>query len=293
MAEKLTDTLFADLNNPIIAPAYTNRGNNPARLVGDPDNIAGEGEKVNSVVNKLHLIKIANDLPFNDDDLIKRFPDMTKFTSYTALCMHEGAQAYDVDDFLYCKNIGYPINHMITLRRYPAATTDNIFDNDEQAEPDIARMVTYFDQETNKMDELLAMSWGMRWKELQSEMEEATMHGGDTQGFSGNMFNIMKYLDPTLQNNAVTGDPKMTLDPKYDQNKVYGPVDSITNTHIRDVGFDYTKEFEIQFDYELRSINGRTPEFVFRDIIANVLAVTFNNGKFWRGSRRSLKTFNG
>ena len=48
---------------------------------------------------------------------------------------------------------------------------------------------------------------------------------------------------------------------------------------------EFNKDFDITFQYNLRSINGRTPEYVMKDIIANVLATTYNNAKFWPGSR--------
>ena len=243
------------------------------------------GQITNSVINKLHLIKLSNGLPFNDKDLRSR-PEFKPIT-FTDLCkmdMGMGAQQYDVDDFLYCKNLGFPINHLITLRRFPYPCTDNLWDKNVQGEPDIARMVTYFNQDINKLDELLSFSYKMKWKELTSEMEQATMQG-DQSGYSGFMKKAMTIFDPELAKNSLRGENANTYDPKHDQNKVYGPVDSITNTHIRDVGLDFDKEFEVTFEYELRSINGRTPEYAMKDIMGNILATTYNNGKFWPGSR--------
>jgi hypothetical protein len=95
----------------------------------------------------------------------------------------------------------------------------------------------------------------------------------------------MSFVDPVLAQNTLRGENKLNYDPKHDQNKVYGPVDSITSTNIRDVGFDYNQEFDLVFEYELRSYGGRTPEFAMKDVIANILATTYNNGKFWPGSR--------
>jgi hypothetical protein len=95
----------------------------------------------------------------------------------------------------------------------------------------------------------------------------------------------MKYIDPVLSQNSLKGENALEFNPTFDQNKVYGPVDSINSTHIRDVGFEFDKEFSLLFEYELRSYSGRTPEFVMRDIIANALAVTYNNAKFWGGAR--------
>lgn len=244
------------------------------------------GKISTSVINKLHLIKLADNFPYRDSDINL---DRSKFQARTVsdLCQlgaDNNAVQYDVDDFLYCKNVGQPINRLITLRRFPYPCTDNLWDKESQGEPDIARMITYSNQEVNKLEELLAFSYKMKWKELTAEFEQASMQG-EQSGLSGMMKSAMKVFDPNLYNNDLMGENARMLDPKFDQNKVYGPVDSITNTHIRDIGLEFDKEFEITFDYELRSINGRTPEYAMKDLIANILACTYNDGKFWPGAR--------
>lgn len=237
-----------------------------------------------SLVNKLHLIKLAGNFPASDLNISKdsRFQPKT-FIDLCKMSGH-GAHEYDAEDFLYVKKLDFPVNRLITLRRFPKPVTDNIYDKFNQAEPDIARMVTFFDQDTNKLDELLSFNYGMKWKELTSEMEQASAVG-DQSGFTGFSKKVMSFVDPVLAKNTLMGENKLNYDPKHDQNKVYGPVDSITSTNIRDVGFDYNQEFDLVFEYELRSYGGRTPEFAMKDVIANILATTYNNGKFWPGSR--------
>ena len=243
-----------------------------------------KGQITTSVVNRLHLIKLANDFPYQDKDYHK-LKSAFEIKSFIDLCnMDAQALAYDPDDFLYCKNVHFPINRMITLRRFPYPCTDNIWDKETQGEPDIARMIGYWDQETNKLEELLGFSYKMKWKELTAEYEQAGMQG-EQSGLSGYMKKAMKVFDPELWKNDLRGDNANNYDPKHDQNKVYGPVDSITNTHIRDIGLEFTKDFEITFEYELRSINGRTPEYAMKDIIGNILACTYQNAKFWPGAR--------
>ena len=87
-----------------------------------------KGKKTNSVINKLHLIKIHGDFPAMEKDI----PNNKGFfepKTVTDLCkLDEGAQQYDVEDFLYCKNLGFPINRLITLRRFPYPCTDNIYE---------------------------------------------------------------------------------------------------------------------------------------------------------------------
>ncbi len=241
-------------------------------------------ESHTSVINRLHLIKLNTSLPANDKN-IPANKDLFQVRSFVDLCkMESRAMQYDADDFLYCKNLGFPLNRLITLRRYPYPCTDNIWDKETQGEPDIARMITYFSQDVNKLDEILSFSYNMKWKELTAEMEQATMQG-EQSGVSGFMKSAFKLFDPKLAENALRGENANMLDPKFDQNKVYGPVDSLTTTNIRDIGFEFSKEFDLVFDYELRSINGRTPEYAMRDVIGNVLACTYNNGKFWPGAR--------
>jgi hypothetical protein len=255
---------------------------------GANKDLINKGEIWGSLANKLHLIKLANNYPANDKDYKKNGDDRFVAKTFTDLCRStsavNGAVQYEIDDFLYTKNLGFPINKMITLRRFPYPCTDNIYDKFNQAEPDIARMVTYFDQDVNKLEDLLAFSYNMKWKELTADMEQGSSIGPQS-GFTGWMAKTMAVIDPSLSSQTLKGENAMNYDPKHDQNKVFGPVDSLNMTHIRDVGLEFNKEFDVTFEYEMRSIGGRTGEFAFKDIIANVLAVTYNNAKFWPGSR--------
>lgn len=242
-----------------------------------------EGDAYGAMVNKLHLIKLANIDP-NEE---KAYADRNMFApkTFTDLCrMDFGACQYDAEDFLYCSNLGFPVNRLITLRRFPFPCTDNIYDSFAQKQPDIARMVTYFSPHTNKLEDILSQMWKMEWNELKSEFQQGSMTG-DQSGFSGYMKTIMGFLDGNMASNVLSGAKELSYDPKQDGNKTYGEVDSIANTHIRGVGLWHTYDFELTFDYTLRSIAGRTPEFAMRDLIANVLACTYNNGKFWGGAR--------
>ena len=269
-------------------PKYQEQTTNVGRPRGIDDDVFKKFNESNvhgvfqgSLVNKVHIMRVGQ-LPPIDENLIDK---ISKNQTFSDLCKsYNGIIQYDPDDFLYCRNLGLPINRLITLRRFPYAVTDNIYDKYNQSHPDIARMCTFFTDETNKLEELLSFSFGMRWKELTAEMEQHSMLG-DQSGLSGFMGRIMKYIDPVLAKNKIQGENALNFNPTFDQNKVYGPVDSINSTHIRDVGFEFNKEFTITFDYELRSYNGRTPEYAMRDVIANALAVTYNNGKFWGGAR--------
>lgn len=284
-------------------PEYKDSSNN----VGRPRGISKEGEKIlnnknrgifqGSLVNKVHIMRLVNGLKASDIDLSEKVTSFAQ--TFTDLCSKSNIQ-YDPDDFLYCKNLGVPINRLITLRRFPYGVTDNIYDKFNQAHPDVGRMVTFFTDQTNKLEDIISFSFGLRWKELTATFE-AHQTQGDSAGINGFAKKVMQYIDPVLAKNSLMGENQLNFEPTYDQNKVYGPVDSLDSTHIRDVGFNFDKEFDISFEYELRSYAGRTPEYAMRDIIANVLAVTYNNGKFWGGARfwvgerptQYLKTFQG
>ena len=280
----IDNTLLPNLNINIATSEYEKSNNFGIPKGADPAKI-NEGGGTNSVINKLFLIKLANNFPTMEKDYADRKAEFFSPKTFVDLCKIQlGACQYDAEDFLYCKNLGFPINRLITLRRFPIPCTDNIYDTSIQEEPDIARMVTYFSQDVNKLEDILSFSYNMRWKELTAEMEQATMQG-DQSGFSSFMKTMMTAIDPVLSKNKLMGENKLNYDPKHDQNKVYGPVDSISSTHIRDVGLDFNKEFEINFEYELRSVGGKSPEAAMKDVIANILACTYNNGKFWPGSR--------
>lgn len=258
------------------------------------------GDKRLSLVNKIHIIKL-NGIPADDKEITSAsYVDTYTPKTCVDLCQNpKGMVIYDIEDFLYCKWLGVPINRMITLRRFPTPCIDNIFtinrknrriNENEQTNDvgDIARMVAYMTAETNKIDDILSLSYAMKWKQLTAEFDQMSSFG-EQSGVSGYIKNVAKIFDNTTNSNYLsgrsTGGPMSSYDPKFDQNRVYGPVDSINETHIRDVGLEFNKEFEITFDYDLRSINGRTPEYAMKDILGNILACTFNSGKFWAGSR--------
>jgi hypothetical protein len=197
---------------------------------------------------------------------------------YTGTC-------YDLSDFLYCKNSeevsGY---HMITLRRFSYPIGDGLwFETKSHKRPDVGRLVGYSTEETNKLSELLSMSFGLNWKELTADFWTPEVIGNDS-GASGLLGTLFEITNPMYLQSKGLGKNAINVDPHHDQNKVYGPVDSITKTHIRDRGLNFSHELNLTFEYELKSyqgINGRT---ALLDLISNILVVTFNDAKFWGGA---------
>lgn len=220
-------------------------------------------------------------------DLCGIFTNITKNDSVITDDLRVPGLEYYPDDFLYTTYNGYNLNRMITLRRFPLPCIDNIWDNKVQANQDITRMIGWWDDNNNKLDDLLSFSYGLRWKELQAGYEPMQMSGqADNDGLTGILQKgAIAFGDDELIKNRLRGPNGNLIAPDQDNNKAHGPVDSITQTHIRDVGLDFNKEFSIDFFYQARSYGGRNPDAVMKDILANALLCTYNDGEFWGGAR--------
>lgn len=243
-------------------------------------------EGVKSVLNDYHLFRYnQGNYPIFEKDQPDYAQLYKNITVDELVSKPRGASIYKSADFMYMKDLGIPLNHLITLRRFPFATFDDIFSSN-QTEPDLARMLTFFDPSVNALNEITKFTYGVRWKPLTAEYDQASMHGTeDGSGVEGFMKNILKFVDPKFGKEAAMGEGRLTLNPKFDQNRVYGPVDSINETHIRDIGIDFTFDITVKFEYSLKSINGMNSKMVMMDILSNVLACTYINAKFWGGAR--------
>lgn len=282
---------------------YTNTlysGNQSIKVPRGADGgLMGSSSGPRSIFNDYHVLYInKGNYPIFDKDY-KSIND--KIKAYTALDLinnPQGASIFMPRDFMLCARYGMPINRMITLRRFPYPVGDNIFEKTKAeyssspvrggaTEPDVGRMVTYMDQEINKMSEILKFAYKLNWRELNATTEDASgSMNGDAAGVSGWMKSMAELMDDgTLSTNHVKGANLLAMNPLNDQNKVHGPVDSIAKTMIREIGLDNDISFTITFDYELKSINGMNPKVLFMDLLSNILAVTFNNGRFWGGAR--------
>jgi hypothetical protein len=218
---------------------------------------------------------------------------------------------YNYTDFLYCKYVGkIPNNQLITLRRYPAPTFDNlavpgqnpgdpkegikagmtIAEVDTQPEffP-IAQAVTWFGEETgNKLSELLSFGVSMNWKLIESEVNTAA---GNEQGSEDSPAPAVAQFLGILTGQVNT--PFATANSQYDpynggpySHRVYGPVNVIEKTYKRDRGLDYKQSMTINFEYELKSIGSINPKAAMLDLMSNMLALTYNNAAFWGGANR-------
>ena len=221
--------------------------------------------------------------------------------------------SYTAQDFLYCKYYKQiPVNHLITLRRFPTPVNDNIFDlslspaskDPNSPEPGEAvdatqtagvTAVTYMGEKTgNKLDDILKMSYGLNYKEVKSEMEDISSGDGGytTQPFYSKMggvgratadaFKGISSRQKFASQNMSTGDKLGTTYANF----VIGPVNVIDSTNIRDKGMKFSNDLKLTFEYELKSLNYINPKIAMIDVISNMLTMTYNNGQFFGGGQR-------
>jgi len=224
---------------------------------------------------------------------------------------------YFYTDFLYCKWVGkIPNNQLITLRRYPAPTFDNlavpgqlngepsdfvgasgnkikditINDVNQQEEfYPIAQAVTWFGEDTgNKLSELLSFTTTMNWKSFEAEVNVAS---GNEQGADDSPApGIAKFLGVlTGQVNTPFASQNWNYDPYNGgpyAHRVYGPVNVISKTYKRDRGLDFKQSINLNFEYSLKSIGNINPKAAMLDLMSNLLALTYNNAAFWGGANR-------
>ena len=224
-----------------------------------------------------------------------------------------GQETYDYSDFMYCKHLGkVSNNYMITLRRFPLPVDDFIGASGEDAEERLSRstrnaanigcMVTWLGVSGNDMGSILKYNFKMPFKEEDAEFqdkqasadENATVLNGmfaafdDTyrkqyqEGYAGEAANAF-FSHLGIQG---LGNPpyRGIADFRDTKSKVYGPIDSIRSTYVRDdKGLTYTQNFTLVFEYELRSYNGINGKQAMLDLISNILNVTYTTGSFWGG----------
>ena len=222
---------------------------------------------------------------------------------------------YNYTDFLYCKYVDLiPNNQLITLRRYPAPTFDNLeipqmthesinssastAGNSTSSTPStseqkhffpIAQAVTWFGEETgNRLSDILSFGTVVNWKLVEAEVNTVT---GNEQGSDDSPLpGVAKFIGIlTGQVNTPFATKNSQYDPyasgPYSQ-RVYGPVNVISKTYKRDRGLDFKQSITLHFHYSLKSIGNINPKAAMLDLMSNMLALTYNNAAFWGGANR-------
>ncbi len=223
---------------------------------------------------------------------------------------------YYASDFMYAKHFrNIPLNRLITLRRFPHPTYDNLefgrpgdFDTSSknpvpttkggprQAYKPLAQAITYFGDPTgNKLEDLTKINGILNWKSLESEVNIVrgeTVAGYEQTPFAGKLGNFGKAASILAGKGDLSGrgEEQRRYDAQYTSEdylrRPYGPVNSIVKTHIRDRGIEGNMKFSLTFEYQLRSYAGINPRLAMLDAYCNMLALTFNNAKFWGGANR-------
>ena len=219
-------------------------------------------------------------------------------------------------DFMYCRDLGkIANNHLIVLRKFAHPVGDNIFAlstkqyenpnnpgyNDFSAEGDIGRLITWFGNEENKLEDILHYEYGASWKHVDAARQWIqSKEDSEARGLTGLIGNTF-YSSKTYQRMMIEGYAgKHTFFSKfgmkivesdnadvdfhdYDNHKVYEPANTIRETHIYDGKLSFTQDIQLVFSYKLRAYDNINPKAAFLDLLGNIMEVTYKRGRFWGG----------
>lgn len=233
-------------------------------------------------------------------------PSASKLIEITNEDAENFGYRYSYADFALAKYYGrIPNNMMVTLRRFAFPAPDDIISPkatdatgkpSKIGQPDIARAVTWLGEATgNNIADILQFSHGFNWKEAESAMQTLNSQNRGATGTAGSFINGNKFLSAafnasqgrdaydTAVRNANAGFDAFS---ETYPNHVFGPLNVIKNVLVREQGLNFTQEFTLKFEYELRELGGANPKVLMLDQMANMLALTFNNAPFWGGDVR-------
>lgn len=233
-----------------------------------------------------------------------------------------GLATYRYADFMYCKDLGkIPNNRLITLRKFPGPVGDNIFtqaypsnSNNSiwKSYPDIGRLITWFDNDDNKLEEICRYDYEATWKEFTSEIQQETSQQKD-DGLLNRLSNLFSSQNNVLtgqgfssNNGALAWGANMLHIPilsgnrassqyygwetlgNYDKHRIYEPANRIWDTHKYEGRLKFNQEINLTFRYTLRSYDNINPKSAMLDLIGNIMVVTYRRGSFWGGESRII-----
>jgi hypothetical protein len=223
---------------------------------------------------------------------------------------------YKPADFLYSKYYKkIPVNHLVTLRRFPTPIPDNIYDlqQSQAQKPDSSgaagkpkeigetiftsgvTAITYLGETAgNTLEDLLTMSFGTNWKEIESEMEAISSGDGGytSQPFYSKIGAIGRATADAAQGISSGDKFRKGLNSTDDRfgttyaNFVLGPVNVVDKTNIRDRGLKFQNDMKLKFEYELKSLSYVNPKIAMIDVMSNMLTMCTNNAQFFGGGHR-------
>ena len=267
--------------------------------------------------NNTHYWRITNNIPLMDSPKARQRIRKSSGCSIKELVKDSeaglmGQETYAYSDFMYCKHLGkVSNNYLVTLRRFPLPVDDYIGakgETDEKRTATSAKhaacigcMVTWMGVSGNDLGNMLKYSYKMPFKEQDAEWQDGNQSADTNQTILNGIFsafdsNYQKQYMAGYAGNAANvafeafgikgmGNPPYANNLGFrDKNKVYGPVDAIKSTYIRDdKGITFEQKISVVFEYELRSYNGINPKQAMLDLISNILNVTYTTGSFWGG----------
>ena len=226
-----------------------------------------------------------------------------------------GPAPYAFNDFIYCTHYGkIPNNRLVTLRRYPKPVEDRLIDDDNGLiHVPLAQALTYFGEgTTNKLDQVLPISWDVKWESLEADVKDIT----GNEVIADDILAGLGVVDPTNQDLAraamafasgqdnnlsvfqLSGydvDLQSYIKEAYSSekgpywNRVLGPVNVINQSRKRTRGMGSTMfdtPIRLKFSFSLRSFNLINPKVAMLDLISNFLTLTYNTAPFWGGGYR-------
>ena len=200
----------------------------------------------------------------------------------------EHARQYKRGDFLYVDHYGkVPNNHLITLRRFPQPSNDNLMNNLENPHRDVSRMLAYIDGEGNTFDSVFSFTTGLNWKKFESEIQtiEKSKTGWGAMNFMGYADTTGSFAKGKLAGSAAA-DPANDPYNQHQNNYTWGPIDVVKEIMTRDVGVTFEQNITLKFRYAVRSYDGISTKVAFLDIMGNMLNMVTNKAPFWGGAVR-------
>lgn len=216
---------------------------------------------------------------------------------------------YSYSDFLYLKHY-HPFNNnrLITLRRFMAPVYDElriaIKDADTKIRKPIAQALSYLDSSQNKFSTLAKFDVEIKTKTTNGaldnvttlrEAEETFSLGKGSTTLTQSYNKLLGYLAGTNAGDdggSVFKNWTSTYDPWTNgplQDLVYGPVNVITGSLIRDRGLTFKQDgLKVNFEYSSKTIENVNQKAAMLDILSNMLALTYNHALFWGGENRFL-----
>lgn len=228
-----------------------------------------------------------------------------------------GQARYKYADFAFCKDLGMPNNRLITLRKFSMPVGDYIFrvaaKKSEKGDKfssfttpgDIGRMCCYFDTDDNKLEDILKYSFSGSWKHMDAELQQLdsqennnvsplgqiinalnpSMNSSIESGFSGADNHLIgKAFNSWFGWNTQQHYSSLYLKPQeYDNHRIFTPINTVQSMEKYEGKLEFKHEFTLVFSYKLRSYQNINPKSAMLDLIANILATTYNRGNFWGG----------